>query len=382
MAEQDVAQDGTPADIAVNVDPSFEGATITSPGARANGQTQGTAHPGSGDDPAALLRNEFSPRIASAWDKFRSTVSELHLITSAMQEEGRPPSYRVTHALGECHREFLRLRLDLIRRAESLTIPVPPLEHLGGIADLARLIDSHPIGSPLADAPATSSPAEPVAEALPVETVDSPDRIEAATVNLDSFEESPSETVDSTSATPGEGVSSPLLSGAEPAQDVPPTPEPAEWLVPEPGAEEINPTHSEPAPIVVDSPTADVTAESAPQEEHPGEAVRRASLVVIDTILKLQVRDGSDFPPLQVCQSQAHSLREQISACSASELPPDAEQLASGDHPLAGLLTVVGGIESLSDAQWAAVHASVSEAFGRPLAVAAARGRFKLAPTT
>ena len=48
--------------------------------------------------------------------------------------------------------------------------------------------------------------------------------------------------------------------------------------------------------------------------------------------------------------------------------------------PLVGLLTVVAGIESLSDAQWAVVHARVSEAFGRQLAVAAARGRLVVAP--
>ena len=60
----------------------------------------------------------------------------------------------------------------------------------------------------------------------------------------------------------------------------------------------------------------------------------------------------------------------------------DLKRLASaaGDHPIANLLLLVGGVESISDAQWAKVHARVTEAFGRQLAVYAARGRLVIAP--
>ena len=124
-----------------------------------------------------------------------------------------------------------------------------------------------------------------------------------------------------------------------------------------------------------ETPVAAIPAEEGVLAEHPGEVVRRSALSVLDTVAGLKVRDGGRFPPLVDCQSRAVELRERVIFCPPSELPAEARELADGGHALAGLLTVVAGNESMSDAEWAAVHSRVSEAFGRQLAVAAARGR-------
>jgi hypothetical protein len=50
-------------------------------------------------------------------------------------------------------------------------------------------------------------------------------------------------------------------------------------------------------------------------------------------------------------------------------------EIAAGGHPLVCLLTMVEGSTTLTDTEWANLHASVSGAYGRQLAIAAARGR-------
>src|SRR5262249_49656992 len=111
----------------------------------------------------------------------------------------------------------------------------------------------------------------------------------------------------------------------------------------------------------------------APAVEHPGEAVRRKAVAVLERAETLQTRDGSEFPPLVECLAAVRTLRDEVASASPGELPGAAEELAGGGHPVNGLLTVTEGVEGLNDDEWAEIHSRVSEAFGRQLAVAAAR---------
>jgi hypothetical protein len=286
-----------------------------------NGQAAGApAVPGK----SALLRDEFAARLAAAWTANDDVVAALGLATASMQTDGRPPSYQLIHRLGECHREFLRLRLEMTRRAQALALTVPPLDALTGLAELAGLLDS------------VAPPAVAVASLPPAPPVHEPSPIAAAAI--------------------------PPIEEVAPAPIEPSIAPPAESAA----VERIEETKS--------------VAAAEPDPADPGDAVRRAAMAALETCLRLKNKDGTEFAPLSECQSQARALHERIAASPSSELPPEASELAGGEHPIANLLILIGGVESISDAQWAKVHARVTEAFGRQLAVSAARGRLVIGP--
>ena len=142
MADHEVADDDMTAEGVPRGGPTPRPAedSTTSPAGPANGRPVVGSHVCG--DGLTLLRSEFSRRIESVWERFRTTEEELQDAAAAMRNDGRPPTYRLIHSLGECHREFLRLRLDLARRAESLSVTLPALDTLGGIGDLVRFIES------------------------------------------------------------------------------------------------------------------------------------------------------------------------------------------------------------------------------------------------
>ena len=255
-----------------------------------------------------------------------------------MSEEGVPPGYQVVQALGECHRQFTRLRHDLTRRAEGLGLPVPPAERLAGLNDLGRVIEA------LGECPPPSSKQEPP-RTPPIQVV-APDPpavqpVATAPAEPEVVIESPAEASER-----GETPASPVLS------------EPVETTAPE----AAGPVEQEPMP--------------APSSgESPAEPVRQKAIEVLDRLLQLSSRDATVADALDTLLGQARVLRDGLAATSVEELPADAGELARGEHAYCELLTAVGGMESLGDAEWAALHARVSLAFGRPLAVAAARGK-------
>src|SRR5262249_26325399 len=110
-----------------------------------------------------------------------------------------------------------------------------------------------------------------------------------------------------------------------------------------------------------------------PEAEHPGESVRRHALGVLDRALRMRSRDGLEFAPLTACLDRLGALRRAVAEAAPDALPVEALGLARGEHPVVGLLSVIEGVDGLDDAGWADLHARVTEAFGRPLAVAAAR---------
>jgi hypothetical protein len=105
---------------------------------------------------------------------------------------------------------------------------------------------------------------------------------------------------------------------------------------------------------------------------------RHESIRVLDRILGLSTRDESIRIPLEALRNQARNLREHLESSDLGVLPAEAEEIARGEHPLCALLRVVAGIDTLDDAEWAALHLKMSEAFGRPIAAAAARGKLKV----
>ena len=151
----------------------------------------------------------------------------------ALRERGRPPTYDLVYALGECHREFLRLASELTKRAESLSVSLPPLDTQGGISELARLLESS-LGGVVPELPPAPVAVEvAVAEEWPEEVaVAMPAPVE------------------------------PVASAPDPVEESPP---------PDPVKE---PPPPEPAPEPLEGPPAD----AAEDPRHPGESVRLSAL--------------------------------------------------------------------------------------------------------
>ena len=110
------------------------------------------------------------------------------------------------------------------------------------------------------------------------------------------------------------------------------------------------------------------------------EEVKRRALELARQVLALTTRDDRYRPILEDIQSQAEEIRHAIAESPAQALPAEVEQFAAGEHPLAALVHLARGAHDLDDARWADLLESVSAAFGRPVAIAVARGKFFESP--
>lgn len=121
-------------------------------------------------------------------------------------------------------------------------------------------------------------------------------------------------------------------------------------------------------------------AEAAVEAERAGSMqaeVRSKALDVLDHIEALDSGDADDREHLDACQVQARTLRGAITAQGSRSLPDEAEQLAAGTHALAALLAIIHDEEDADPDHWTEQYNATVAAFGRPLAIAAARGRLR-----
>ncbi|MDA8145932.1 MAG: hypothetical protein M0Z27_07720 [Thermaerobacter sp.] len=99
--------------------------------------------------------------------------------------------------------------------------------------------------------------------------------------------------------------------------------------------------------------------------------VRRAARV-LQQAQSLSHRDDRLFQPLAEAKNLARSLGERLDGD-----PELAGALVEGRHPLAQLLLLVEQNAALDDARWHQLQDAVRQAFGTPLALAAARGKLR-----
>jgi hypothetical protein len=90
------------------------------------------------------------------------------------------------------------------------------------------------------------------------------------------------------------------------------------------------------------------------------------AVAVLDRIAALRHRDDPAFAPLSACQSRAADVRAALAATK------DADAAVA---PFRALLTLMDGQQQLTDDQWGALEDHVAGVLGRPLAVAASRGK-------
>jgi hypothetical protein len=121
----------------------------------------------------------------------------------------------------------------------------------------------------------------------------------------------------------------------------------------------------------------DATAE-AEQHQSKSEETRRRAISVLDRVLALSHASVPEFGPLRDLHEMGQTIRSGISEGTWKTLPPEAANIAKGDHHFAHLLSLIEDRDELNDEQWATLHESVEQAFGKSLAAAAARGKLVL----
>lgn len=107
------------------------------------------------------------------------------------------------------------------------------------------------------------------------------------------------------------------------------------------------------------------------------EQAKVAVLGVLDRVAAITHSDDPSFAPLVSCQAKARQLREAVIALTDAR-SPEATSLTDDIRAFSDFLTMLEGNEGIADDRYAYLEESVSRTLGRPLAVAAARG--KLAP--
>src|SRR5215470_7145288 len=101
------------------------------------------------------------------------------------------------------------------------------------------------------------------------------------------------------------------------------------------------------------------------------ESARDEALATLDRVATLIHRETPDSAALTECQAQARELHEAL----ASEPFGDIEQLSAHLRPFVELVTLADGWNQLDDDHCAALQESITQTFGRPLALAALRGK-------
>jgi hypothetical protein len=108
------------------------------------------------------------------------------------------------------------------------------------------------------------------------------------------------------------------------------------------------------------------------------EQTRQEVVATLDRVLDIVHRDDRAFPSLVGCHDKARVLREQALGLSDPDAP-EAQKLAANAQTFGDLLSMVENRDAIDDERYGQLEEAVSRAFGRPLAVAVARGRLAFA---
>jgi hypothetical protein len=117
-----------------------------------------------------------------------------------------------------------------------------------------------------------------------------------------------------------------------------------------------------------------VQAIVAEEKRNAATEARKRVMVVLDRVLAITHADGPNFAALVQCQAKAKEIRaaaQDPKAFDSDNAPAFLESAPS----FGALLSMIEGREALDDEKFAALEDTVTQAFGRALAVAATRGK-------
>jgi hypothetical protein len=99
---------------------------------------------------------------------------------------------------------------------------------------------------------------------------------------------------------------------------------------------------------------------------------------VLDRILGIVHKNSPSYGPLVDLHAKAGSLREQALADSDQPVNPELETLAEGRHPYCDLLHLMDHHDDIDDDRWVQLNDSITQAFGKPMAIATARKKLRI----
>jgi len=103
--------------------------------------------------------------------------------------------------------------------------------------------------------------------------------------------------------------------------------------------------------------------------------LQQAACEELEKVLTITHVNGVEFAPLLECQEKARGLRDSIAGTVWPGVHPDAEALARGQHVFSEFVKFVGFHDELEDEEWERLQDLVNQSFGKPLALAASRGK-------
>jgi hypothetical protein len=110
------------------------------------------------------------------------------------------------------------------------------------------------------------------------------------------------------------------------------------------------------------------------------ELEREKALQILGRVLSITHRETTDFKPLLECHAKLGELRSAISSVLWPHKHPDSEAIVAAKHPSNALLSFVENLDSLDDEKWMALETTITETYGKPLFVAASRGKLTVGP--
>ena len=341
------------------------------------------------DQATAPGRNPLAGRLDEAFGRFAETLTLLEASAAAMRSRGLPPDFKLIQALGDCHREFLRVRHETLTALAAGGRTAPAAAQVVDLVTLRELIGASAYVEDATTAfvaPEAEAPSPMIVETAGIIGLQAADRAaghsgsgaEIVEAPPPPIVDHPAEPEPPAAVEPGETV----MAFADPFPDL----DDKDAAFVEPGEPAAPSLYDDTDPYGVETlpaapPVQDELGEglTAPGEPHPAEVLRGSAVAVLKNMLSVRTRDGDEVPALTECLAGASALLQTIESAPPDALPDEARSLAEGTHPLNSLVTSVRGDESLTDAQWAELHATVTQAYGRSIAIAVARHRLVFA---
>ena len=117
-----------------------------------------------------------------------------------------------------------------------------------------------------------------------------------------------------------------------------------------------------------------VQAVVAEEKRNAATEARKRVMAVLDRVLAIAHADGPNFAALVQCQAKAKEIQAAAQDPKAFDTE-NAPAFLESTPSFAALLSMIEGREALDDEKFAALEDTVTQAFGRAVAVAATRGK-------
>ena len=105
------------------------------------------------------------------------------------------------------------------------------------------------------------------------------------------------------------------------------------------------------------------------------EGERERALAILGRVLSIFHREISDFKALQECHAKVGELRNGVGNVHWPHRHPESDAIVSSKHPTTALLQFVENLDKLDDDSWMTLETTITDNYGKPLFVAASRGK-------